>query len=242
MKYQAFPEFVRHFRKAIYAPAILLHRYVELNRRRSFKYTNSDSELPMFLHELPLDVAQHVMKRWYGNLSSESIHQGSNKSMFLVASEMGSSLHYEVHLGNDVMPPSCTCIDWGRYMLPCTHVCALLQSEICSWESLSPVFTNNPILKIDPECVSNMQSMVKMENTDYGDSVCKIFINEIDREPFSNQEKKNRTLKKSCVEKLRLLTRYVNALHDDEYLEELNEELGDMVRTIRAGVQIITDQ
>ncbi|ROT61087.1 hedgehog interacting protein-like protein [Penaeus vannamei] len=116
-------------------------RYVELNRRRSFKYTNSDGELPTFLHELPLDVAQHVMKRWYGNLSSESIHQGSNKSMFLVASEMGSSLHYEVHLGNDVMPPS-----------------------------------------------------------------------------------------------------YVNALHDDEYLEELNEELDDMVRTIRAGVQIITDQ
>ncbi|XP_027236051.1 uncharacterized protein [Penaeus vannamei] len=217
-------------------------RYVELNRRRSFKYTNSDGELPTFLHELPLDVAQHVMKRWYGNLSSESIHQGSNKSMFLVASEMGSSLHYEVHLGNDVMPPSCTCIDWGRYMLPCTHICALLQTEICSWESLSPVFTNNPILKIDPECVSNMQNMVKMENTDYGDSVCKIFINEIDREPFSTQEKKNRTLKKSCVEKLRLLTRYVNALHDDEYLEELNEELDDMVRTIRAGVQIITDQ
>lgn len=87
-----------------------------------------------------------------------------------------------------------------------------------------------------------MQNMVKMENTDYGDSVCKIFINEIDREPFSTQEKKNRTLKKSCVEKLRLLTRYVNALHDDEYLEELNEELDDMVRTIRAGVQIITDQ
>lgn len=233
MDYPMFPEF----------PTILLpHRYVELNRRRSFKYTNSDGELPTFLHELPLDVAQHVMKRWYGNLSSESIHQGSNKSMFLVASEMGSSLHYEVHLGNDVMPPSCTCIDWGRYMLPCTHICALLQTEICSWESLSPVFTNNPILKIDPECVSNMQNMVKMENTDYGDSVCKIFINEIDREPFSTQEKKNRTLKKSCVEKLRLLTRYVNALHDDEYLEELNEELDDMVRTIRAGVQIITDQ
>jgi len=67
---------------------------------------------------------------------------------FFVQDKQEENITYSVSFGDAATLPSCGCLDWLKYKLPCTHMVAIFQG-FQSWDMLSSLYTGNPILTLD---------------------------------------------------------------------------------------------
>ena len=66
--------------------------------------------------------------------------------------------YYTVNLGDAQKFPTCECLDFHQYYLPCKHFFIVFEQVPCySWESLPTYFRNSPLISIDESISSNIQ-------------------------------------------------------------------------------------
>ena len=70
-----------------------------------------------------------------------------------------TSVTHLVSFGCGSISPSCTCQDWQRHLLPCTHFCVVFNTiEGCGWESLSETYRENPLFSLDIICLTKSRT------------------------------------------------------------------------------------
>ena len=67
---------------------------------------------------------------------------------FVVHDKKSGDVPYIVLFGDGVTTPCCGCIDWLKYKIPCSHMVAIFHG-FQSWDTLSPIYINNPIFTLD---------------------------------------------------------------------------------------------
>ena len=61
---------------------------------------------------------------------------------------------HKVDFGKETGVPSCTCLDWMRFHIPCKHFFAIFSNETdSSWYSLPPTYLASPLLSSDQEAL-----------------------------------------------------------------------------------------
>ena len=70
-----------------------------------------------------------------------------------------STKTYPVRFGNKSKYPSCQCLEWQKHRLPCKHFCAIFQHTQWKWESLSLLYTNNPLFCLHDFCFGSIGSL-----------------------------------------------------------------------------------
>ena len=82
----------------------------------------------------------------------------SSNGTFVVASVDTAGKNYVVQLQSDSNPdvPSCECVDWRRHLLPCKHLLAVVNSQLCGgWTSLPEVYRSLPVFTADPDITAS---------------------------------------------------------------------------------------
>ena len=69
-------------------------------------------------------------------------------------SETSEGAH-TVSFGDASNLPSCDCLDWQQYRLPCKHLCSVFSSfPEWGWDMLNASYTANPLINLDYSCIT----------------------------------------------------------------------------------------
>lgn len=61
---------------------------------------------------------------------------------------------HTVSFGDAASLPSCDCLDWQRYKLPCKHLCSVFSSfPDWGWDMLNSSYTANTLINLDYSCI-----------------------------------------------------------------------------------------
>ena len=61
---------------------------------------------------------------------------------------------HTVSFGDANNLPSCDCLDWQQYRLPCKHLCSVFSSfPEWGWDMLNASYTANPLINLDYSCI-----------------------------------------------------------------------------------------
>lgn len=99
----------------------------------------------------PSCVLEHLRNQVSNNGSAEYTVSQAEPGHFVVQDKKSGAVPYIVLFGDGVTTattPCCGCIDWLKYKLPCSHMLAIFHG-FQSWDTLSPVYIENPIFKLD---------------------------------------------------------------------------------------------
>lgn len=99
----------------------------------------------------PSCVLEHLRNQVSNNGSTEYTVSQAQPGHFIVQDKKSGAVPYIVLFGDGVTTattPCCGCIDWLKYKLPCSHMLAIFHG-FQSWDTLSPVYIENPIFKLD---------------------------------------------------------------------------------------------
>ncbi|KAK1893357.1 Ribosome-binding protein 1 [Dissostichus eleginoides] len=133
-------------------------KYIELNVMFSDGYRKYNTNLPQYLQNRPCANGQHILDRHFRSLDYKGAVTGREKGVFCVKS-LTTSVTHLVSFGRGSISPSCTCQDWQRHLLPCTHFCVVFNTiEGCGWESLSETCRENPLFSLDIICLTKSQT------------------------------------------------------------------------------------
>ncbi|XP_066924257.1 uncharacterized protein [Clytia hemisphaerica] len=136
-------------------------RYIELNRK---SYTQANElkvlygdQLPTCLVNKPASVIVHVLEQI--KTTESTVYQVSHvqPGVFWVqdasATETSDAAH-TVSFGDANNLPSCDCLDWQQYKLPCKHLCSVFSSfPEWGWDMLNASYTANPLINLDYSCI-----------------------------------------------------------------------------------------
>ncbi|XP_021348263.1 uncharacterized protein LOC110447122 [Mizuhopecten yessoensis] len=129
-------------------------RYKRKNIESSHLYRKYDESIPDFLHNRPKFVVQHCLKRWLDgqNIPDNYVDKLSDNA-FLVKSSAERGLFFEVCLQtSDNSLPSCQCMDWNNWHLPCKHFMAVFfYHPSTGWNALPDAYKSSPFLTLDVE-------------------------------------------------------------------------------------------
>ena len=158
---------------------------------------------------------------------------------------------YNVYLGSDEHPPQCSCPDWRKNLLPCKHMCGILRLMAgVTWESLGSKNTDSPLFNLDSICVPTSKcpafelgTQIDLDTTvdctvsgDESDEVvarprkCEMNYVELKKRQLG----KRSTLRNKCTASLKDLIDATHALKDEQYLEQLNGQLADLLQATKA--------
>ena len=127
---------------------------MQLNIKLSVQYSMYSPVIPCFLHNRPRDIVHHVMRRFTGDEIDKTDVAENGYKTFTVVSESCANVKHTVEFGNEEKLPHCTCKDWNKHLLPCKHICAVLKHVPGNtWDDLGTMYTSNPVLNIDHDCV-----------------------------------------------------------------------------------------
>ena len=117
-------------------------------------YRPYNDNIPDFLRDRPRKVVLHCMDqmRKSSKFKNEDIQTEHSDGRFKVASASGKV--HKVDFGKETGVPSCTCLDWMRFHIPCKHFFAIFSNETdWSWYSLPPTYLASPLLCTDQEAL-----------------------------------------------------------------------------------------
>lgn len=127
-------------------------RYKEHNIQCSDAYKRYDSRIPIFLHNRPKSLVQHMMNRMHSSIGPANITRNSERQ-FTVTSGREK---YQVWLGSESYLASCQCMDNKINKLPCKHIIAVVQMPDVGWEALGTSFKDHPLFTLDPLIVKSV--------------------------------------------------------------------------------------
>ena len=137
-----------------FVPHLILE-YIHANYAYSSQYKMYNTRIPSYLHDRPRNVVKACMIRYESAryCNSDDISEVA-PGTFCVPSESDGAVEYSVSVGNDTAYPSCECTDFNSTYLPCKHMFALFRNGKAQWHSLSPLYRENPYLKLDESVLS----------------------------------------------------------------------------------------
>ena len=93
------------------------------------EYRKYNSDLPVFLHNRPLDFVHHVSARWTSAQDVPACNIVQLDQCKFRVTGVDSCNIYDLSFGSnsDLSMPYCECDDWNKFHWPCKHFCAIFQ-------------------------------------------------------------------------------------------------------------------
>ena len=161
----------------------LYEKYVELNVKFTSGYKKYQESIPESLHNSPRFIVQNMSEKMSKVTSSmiSSVKVLTEGRIFEVQSESVTSdlkAKYIVDFGNINEICSCTCRGFRRDRLPCKHFFAVIDAGYRTFEQLSPLLLEHPLMTLD-ETLFNSQltkpnlspNLLYTENHEHQDNV-----------------------------------------------------------------------
>ena len=150
------------------------------------------------------------------------------------------SEEYQVSLGNlGEQFPSCECAGWKNTMLPCKHMLVLFEKlDEVSWESLPSSYMQSPFLNLD-DAVIDVVEAVSQDHTEYTAVISNDGVDTNDtlfEIPKKIYPKRSKAC--ACREILSQIKSLTYLVYDSEALEELEEKLLDVLKTLTEMFQV----
>jgi len=134
----------------------VIFSYVDLNVRSSILYRRYNDDVPVYLRNRPRRLIDDMRKKIASvdNAILSEIQIKSNDGIFLVPASSGQP-PFEVSFGSESACCSCSCVSFQRTRLLCKHFCSIF-AAVPEWtfEKVSPMYTNNPVLLLDEEVLA----------------------------------------------------------------------------------------
>ena len=127
------------------------HKYLFLNHKTQPSYRSYNDFVPCYLHGRPRQVILHCLERKSSSRKYEESDiacQDETMGVFTVAGS-ANKLH-TVNFGSTSGEPSCTCLDWMQWRIPCKHFFAIFKFfQQWGWESLPDQYKSQPHISCD---------------------------------------------------------------------------------------------
>ena len=134
----------------------MYQKYLFQNYAMTTAYRPYNEDIPDFLRDCPHKLVVHCTDRIRKSrkFRNEDIQMEDSCGEFNVTTASGKV--HKVDFGNATGTPSCTCMDWVRYHIPCKHFFAIFNhQENWSWHSLPPAYLTSPLLSIDHKALAS---------------------------------------------------------------------------------------
>ncbi|XP_078600554.1 uncharacterized protein LOC144875486 [Branchiostoma floridae x Branchiostoma japonicum] len=216
-----------------------LRKYTQLNIESSSMYRRYNENIPVYLRDRPRGFVQHMKARleeakdYTANDVIELDHD-----TFSVKSQSEPSKYHTVYFGDDEDMPCCTCRDWARHLLPCKHFFAIFQQVSgWGWENLPASYKDNPLFTLDDSCLgqkADSPSTSASVNVEASNATQLAFIPASLPEKKSSNKRKRDQMRTACGSLLHAITENTYHLQDEEYLQELKDQLTEMLEDVRS--------
>ena len=149
------------------------HKHMFLNHQMLSTYRAYNSFVPPYLHGRPRQVIIHCLERKSNcqKYNEEDITiQDTVNGVFAVRGSNGKS--HTVDFGKLTNKPSCSCLDWIKWQIPCKHFFAIFRLVAeWSWDALPSSYRNNPTISVSTSVQTSVQSQNQNPELDATPSV-----------------------------------------------------------------------
>ena len=127
---------------------LFLFRYLTENLNFSGWWKKQNDQIPEFLRARPPMFRECLQQPFAASLhvSHEDITDCGNGHFRVKGSK---DIVYDVHVGEDRVVPTCTCIDFCRQRRLCKHILALFILDLWTWEKLPCAYRDSVFLNAD---------------------------------------------------------------------------------------------
>ncbi|KAL5015206.1 hypothetical protein ScPMuIL_009476 [Solemya velum] len=205
-----------------YLPAMML-KYVRDNAVSSENFGRRyQTCIPNFLRSRPPIFLKHCMQKMEAALMIDHVKKvEETDSCYQVKSQSDNKKIFNVVLDNGKGMPSCECHDWNWTLMPCKHICAVLQSPDVTWDKVARPYMDSPFFTLDMEVVNIPVSGLRVEIGEDLDG---------DKEMKELPSPKHgpgaiKIAAIQCREKLSLIQNATYLCQNEETLKELNKQL-----------------
>ena len=127
------------------------HKYLLQNYKASSTYRCYNDIVPPYLCECPRSVILHCLERKSNSrkFNVEDIYiQDQQSGMFTIKGSSGTV--YAVDFGRSSGEPSCSCLDWNKWNIPCKHFFAVFRLiPNWNWNCLPFSYRSSPYLSTE---------------------------------------------------------------------------------------------
>ena len=128
----------------------MYHKQMFLNHQMLPTYRAYNSFVPQYLHGRPRQVIIHCLERKSNcqKYNEEDITiQDATNGVFTVKGSSGKA--YTFDFGRTTSKPSCSCLDWIKWQIPCKHFFAIFRLvPEWNWDALPSSYRNNPTISV----------------------------------------------------------------------------------------------
>jgi len=200
-----------------------VYRYNRLNVECLDTIRRYSKDIPAFLRSRPRRFVDHCLDRIPPSVSaidSNAIKDNGNGVFTVISGD--SNKHYTVHIGSSsaVEAPSCTCLDWQNFNLPCKHMLAVF-AAFPSWgfDALPDYYRLFPHFQLDS-------------------SVCPVSADNIEMTKESSKELVDNSDTMSAVDDY-VIVDEVGAIDDPCQNVLPDNVLSDAVKTVEPHVDLL---
>ena len=137
------------------------HKHMFLNYQMLPTYRAYNSFVPPYLHGRPRQVIIHCLERKSNcqKYNEEDITvQDAVNGVFKVMGSSGKP--YTVDFGKTINKPSCSCLDWIKWQIPCKHFFSIFRLvPEWSWDALPSSYRNNPAISVSTSIHTHNQEL-----------------------------------------------------------------------------------
>ncbi|XP_062567168.1 uncharacterized protein LOC134229431 [Saccostrea cucullata] len=215
-------------------------RYIQYNIESMNEYKRYSPQVPEFLTNRPRFFVEHLVKRippkcpYLPEAAITSLPNGE----FQVTSTDGEN-SYTVNLDNPM--PSCSCLDWKKFHLPCKHMLNIFfHYPGYSWEFLQPEYTDCPHFNLDRDILQKAQfsevfdCRTEGEQSTSDDNTTVTVDSDMVEAENTTPRSSKFNLKLQCIQLLRSLSSSIYIVPDQEKLLPVQETLQESLCLLEA--------
>ena len=131
--------------------------YLFKNYKQSSSYRSYKEIVPVYLRERPRNVILHCLHRQAGSLkfTEEDIQDVDPDSGRFKVVKCGKKERIK-NFGQSSNMPSCNCLDWERFHLPCKHFFAIFRFRPAwTWDMLPKSYLESSYLSLDNQALQS---------------------------------------------------------------------------------------
>lgn len=127
------------------------HKYLLQNYKASSTYRCYNDIVPPYLRDCPRSVILHCLERKSNSRKfnvEDILTQDQQNGIFTIKGS--SDMIYAVNFGGSSGEPSCSCLDWTKWNIPCKHFFAVFRLiPNWNWSCLPSSYRSSPYLSTE---------------------------------------------------------------------------------------------
>ena len=240
----------------------LYEKYVEFNVKFTSGYKKYQESIPESLHNRPRFIVQNMLEKMSKVTSSmiSSVKVLTEGRIFEVQSESVTSdlkAKYIVDFGNINEICSCTCRGFRRDRLPCKHFFAVIDAGYRTFEQLSPLLLEHPLMTLD-ETLFNSQltkpnlspNLLYTENHEHQGNVNLLdqypeveVTDKTEYAPLPSRRSLFKRKKMDLIANLKnLVEKCYNIKADEQFVSNVNEQVKRLINTVTIHLEGENDE